>query len=77
MSKNLTAKYYQKYKGRLQKKARENCLLPKFIKMFLKKKKKKRNNMVMNFTKFSHKIKKQKLVENRQKYYRMRKNAFL
>ena len=52
MSKNLSAKYYQKNKERLQKK------LVKDIKNFLKKKKKKINNMVVNVTKISQKMKK-------------------
>ena len=42
MSKDLSAKYYQSNKERLQKK------LVKGIKDFLKKEKKKRNNMVVN-----------------------------
>ena len=52
MSKNLSVKYYQKNKERLQKK------LVKDIKIFLKKKKKKSNNMVVNVTKISQKMKK-------------------
>ena len=55
MSKDLSAKYYQTNKKRLQKK------LVKDIKAFLKKKKKKReksNNMVMNDTKVNQKMKK-------------------
>ena len=44
-SKNLSAKYYQENKERLQKK------LEKGIKIFLKKKKKKSYNMVVNDTK--------------------------
>ena len=52
MSKNLSAKYYQENKERLQKK------LLKDIKMFLKKKKKKSDNMVVNVTKISQKMKK-------------------
>ena len=42
MSKNLSAKYFQEKKERLQKK------LVKDIKIFLKKKKKKSDNMVAN-----------------------------
>ena len=42
MSKDLSAKYYQENKERLQKK------LVKDIEIFLKKKKKKYNNMVVN-----------------------------
>ena len=52
MSKNLSAKYYQENKERLQKK------LLKDIKMFLKKKKKKSDNMVVNVTKISQKMEK-------------------
>ena len=52
MSKSLSAKYCQENKERLQKK------LVKDIKIFLKKKKKKSNNMVMNITKISQKMKK-------------------
>ena len=40
MSKNLSAKYYQENKERLQRKARE------FTKIFLRKKKKKSDNML-------------------------------
>ena len=47
MSTNLSAKYYQENKERLQKK------LAKKPKIFLKKKKKKSNNMVVNVTKIS------------------------
>ena len=49
MSKNLSAKYYQENKERLQKK------LVKDIKIFIKKEKKKSNNMVVNVTKISQK----------------------
>ena len=49
---NLSVKYYQENKERLQKK------LLKDIEIFLKKKKKKSNNMVVNVTKISQKIKK-------------------
>ena len=69
MSKNLSAKYYQENKERLQK------TLVKDIKIFLTKKKKKSNNMVENGTKTISETEKQKLVEYRKKYYRMRKNA--
>ena len=50
---NLSAKYYQENKERLQK---------KLIKIFLQKKKEKSNNMVVNVTKISE-DEKQKLVE--------------
>ena len=53
MSTNLSAKYYQENKERLQK---------KLIKIFLQKKKEKSNNMVVNVTKISE-DEKQKLVE--------------
>ena len=45
MSKNLSAKYYQENKERLQK------MIMKDIKIFLKKKKKKSDNMVANVQK--------------------------
>ena len=51
MSKNVSAKYYQENKERLQKK------LLKDIKIFLKKKKKKSHNMVMNVTEISQNMK--------------------
>ena len=58
MSKNLSAKYYQENKERLQQKARERyqSLSKK------KKKKKKSNNMVVNVTKISQKIKNKSLL---------------
>ena len=51
ISKTLSAKYYQENKERLQKK------LLKDTKIFLKNKKKKSNNMVVNVTKISQKMK--------------------
>ena len=51
MYQNLSAKYYQENKDRLQKK------LVKNIKIFLKKKKKKSDNMVVNVKKISQKMK--------------------
>ena len=51
MSKILSAKYYQENKERLQKKACER------YKIFLREKKKKGNNMVINVTKISQKMK--------------------
>ena len=51
MSKNVSAKYFQENKERLQKK------LLKDIKIFLKKKKKKSDNMVMNVTEISQNMK--------------------
>ena len=50
--KRLSAKCYQENKERIQKK------LVKDIKIFVKKKKKKSNNMVMNVTKISRRVKK-------------------
>ena len=52
MSRTLSAKYYQENKERVQKK------LVKDIKFFLNKKKKKSNNMLMNVTNISQKMKK-------------------
>ena len=52
MYKNLWAKYQQDNRERLQKK------LVKDVKIYLKKEKKKSNNMVVNLTKLSQKIKK-------------------
>ena len=56
MSENLSAKYYQENKERLKKE------LVKDIKIFLKKKKKKSNNMVMNITKISQRMKNKSLL---------------
>ena len=69
MSKNLSAKYYQENKERLQKK------LAKDIKIFLKKKKKESNTMAVNVTKISQKMKNKSLLSIEKKYYRMRKKA--
>ena len=55
MSKPLSAKYYQENKERLQKK------LEKDIRIFIKNKKKKSNNMAVNVTKISQKIKNKSL----------------
>ena len=66
MSKNLSTKYYQKSKERLQKK------LVKDIKIFLKKKNKKRDNVVVNIKKISQKMKKINCLSTEKKYYRMR-----
>ena len=57
MPKKLSGKYYQENKGRLQKK------LVKDIKNFLKKTKKESDNMFINITKISQKMKKTKLVK--------------
>ena len=56
MSKNVSAKYYQGNRERLQKK------LVKDIKIFLKKKKKKSNNMAVNITKISQKMQNKSLL---------------
>ena len=61
MSKNLSAKYYQENKERLQKKKKK---LVKDIKIFLKKKKKKCNNMILNVTKISQKLKNKSKKKN-------------
>ena len=52
MSKNLSAEYYKENKEKLQKKK-----FVKDIKIFVKKKKKKSDNMVVNATKISHRMK--------------------
>ena len=69
MSKSLSAIYYQENQERLQKK------LAKDIKIFLKKKEK-RQYGCERYKNLSEDVK-QKLVEFRKKYYRMRKNAIL
>ena len=56
MSKKLSAKCYEENKERLQKK------LVKDIKIFLKMKKKKSDNMVVNVTKISQKMKNKSLL---------------
>ena len=56
MSKDLSAKYYENNKERIQKK------LVKDIKIFLRKIKKKSNNMVVNDTKIYLNMKKKSLV---------------
>ena len=57
MSKNLSAKYYQENKERLQKKK-----LVKDIKIFLRKKKKKSDNTVRDNTKIYLKMKNKSLL---------------
>ena len=49
----------------------------KDIKNLYEQEKQKRDNMVLNVTKISQKIEKNKLVEYRKKYYKMRKNVLL
>ena len=56
MSKDLSAKYYENNKERIQKK------LVKDIKVFLRKIKKKSNNMVVNDTKIYLNMKKKSLL---------------
>ena len=56
MSKDLSAKYYENNKERIQKK------LVKDIKVFLRKIKKKSNNMVVNGTKIYLNMKKKSLL---------------
>ena len=71
MSENLSAKYYQNSKERLQKK------LLKDIKVFLIKKKEKRDNMVVIDTKYFPEDEKQNLRECRRKYYKIRKTCLI
>ena len=73
MSKDSSAKYYQNNKERLQKKGRKR------YQSISKEEKEKSNNMVVNDTKISQKMKKKScyLVEYRKKYYKMRKNVLL
>ena len=71
MSKNLSAKYYQENKEKLPKK------LVKNIKIFLKKKKKKSDNIVVNVTKISQKMKNRNLLSIEKRYYRIRKSTLL
>ena len=63
-------KYYQENKGRLQKKK-----LVKDIKIFLKKKKKKKQQYGRERYKNLSEDEKDKVVENRKKYYKMKRNA--
>ena len=68
MSENLSAKYYQEDKESLQKR------LVKNVKIFQRKKKKKSDNIVVNVTKISQKMKTKSWL-NIEKKHRMRKNA--
>ena len=70
MPKDSLAKYYQNNKERLQKK------LVKNIKVFLKKKKKKKQQYGREQYKNLLKDEKQKLVEYRKKYHKMRKMPY-
>ena len=56
---NLSAKYYQENKEKLVKD----------IKIFLKKKKKKSNNMVVNVTKITQKMKNKSLLTEYRKFF--------
>ena len=71
MSKNLSAKYYQENKERLQKKARE-----RYQNLSKEEKEKKQQYGCERYKNLSE-DEKQKLVEYRKKYYRMRKNVIL
>ena len=70
MFETLSARYYQENKERLEKSLRK-------ISKFFQKRTKKRQYVIVNVIKTSQKMNKQKLVEFRKKYYRMRKNTFL
>ena len=70
MFETLSARYYQENKERLEKSLRK-------ISKFFQRRKKKRQYVIVNVIKISQKMNKQKLVEFRKKYYRMRKNTFL
>ena len=65
MSKNLSAKYHQKNKERLQKNPRERY-------QDLSKEKEKKHEKILQ-----NSLRKVKFVEDRKKYYGMRKNVIL
>ena len=67
------------YQPNIIKKIKKNFKkkLTQAIKIFVKKKKKKSDNMVMNVTKISQKLKIKSLLSIEKKYHRMRKNALL
>ena len=69
MSKNVSAKYYQKTKERLQKKAQER------YQNVSNKETKKNNNIVVNVTKISQKMK--KWTNWIEKYYKNRIKGFI
>ena len=71
MSNDSPAKYYQNNKERLQKKLMKN------MKVFLKKKKKKKQQYGHEQYKNLPEDDKQRLVEYRKNYYKMRKNTLL
>ena len=68
MSKNSSVKYYQKNKGGLQNKARERY---QTLSKEEEEKKKQSHKIVVDVTKISRKMKKNKLVDCRKKYYRI------
>ena len=71
MSKNLSAKYYQEHKERLQKKAHE-----RYQNLSKEEKEKKQQYGCERYKNLSEN-ETNKLVAYRKKYYRMRKNALL
>ena len=71
MFKNLSAKYYQENKERLQEKACER------YQNLSKEKKEKKRQYGRDHYKNRLQVEKQKLVEYTKKYYRMRKNVLL
>ena len=80
MTKNLSAsKYYQENKERIPKKKIEKKRKTKTKcherYLNLSKNEQKSNNMVMNVTKISKKMKNKSLLIIEKKYYQMRKNA--
>ena len=70
MFKTLSAKYYKENKRKIKKK------LMKDIKIFLKKKKKKSENMVVNVTKISQKMKNKSLLSTEKSLYNYKKDLF-
>ena len=70
MSKTLSAKYYKENKRKIKKK------LMKDIKIFLKKKNKKNENMVVNVTKISQKMKNKSLLSTEKSLYNYKKDLF-
>ena len=71
MPRNLSAKYYEKNKERLQTKAHE-----RYQNLTKKEKEKKQQYRREHYKNISEE-RKQKFPEYRKKYYRMRKNALL
>ena len=71
MSKILLAKYYQENKKRLQKKAHKR------YQNLSKEEKEKKRQQILEGYKYLSKDKKQKLVEYRKKYSRMRRSPLL